>query len=89
MPELIRKKMNNTINCETKKAKFGFKKGMSKIKWVLLNTNFPFMETETSLVYIPLFIIFLVNDKGVTNPLGSTLTKFGLLLGFKSTVFPF
>ena len=49
--ELIRKKMKNTINCETKKAKVGFKKGMSKIKWVLLNTNFPFMETETSLVY--------------------------------------
>ena len=50
-PELIRKKMKNIINCETKKAKFVFKKGMSKIKWVLLNTNFPFMETETSLVY--------------------------------------
>ena len=51
LPELIRKKMKNTINCETKKAKFGFKKGMSKIKSALLNTNFPFMETETSLVY--------------------------------------
>ena len=38
-----------------------------------------------------LFIIFLViaNDKGVTNPLGSTLTKFGLLLWFKSYCIPF
>ena len=56
MPELIRKKMKNTINCETKKAKFGLKKGMSKIKWVLLFffsffSSFAFMETETSLVY--------------------------------------
>ena len=55
LPELIRKKMKNTINCEMKKAKFGFKKGMSKIEWVLLNTNFPFMETETSLLYGPKF----------------------------------
>ena len=51
LPEMIKKKMKNTINCETKKAKLGFKKGMSEIKSVLLNTNFPFMETETSLVH--------------------------------------
>ena len=53
LPELIRQKMKNTINCEMKETKFGLKKGcvMSKIKSVLLNTNFPFMETETSLVY--------------------------------------
>ena len=38
-----------------------------------------------------LFIIFLVNanDRGVTNPLGSSLTKFGSLLGFKSYCIPF
>ena len=38
-----------------------------------------------------LFIIFLVNasDRGVTNPLGSSLTKSGLLLGFKSYCIPF
>ena len=52
LPELIRKKMKNTINCETKKAKFGFKKGMSEIKWVLLNTDFPFMESMRFLLFM-------------------------------------
>ena len=38
-----------------------------------------------------LFILFLMiaSDKGMTNPLGSNLTKFGLLLLFKSYCIPF
>ena len=61
------------FDCETKKAKFGFKKGMSKIKSVLLNTHFQFMESMRLLLFMRpsfkheftythlLFIIFLVN----------------------------
>ena len=81
LPDVIRKKMKKTIkdqiskqafDYETKKGKFGFEKGLSKIKWVLLNTHFPFMRLvllfmgssfkhEFTYTHF-LFIIFLVNS---------------------------
>ena len=63
------------FDCETKKAKFGSKKKMSKILWVLLlHTHFSFMESMRLLLFMGpsfkheftythfLFIIFLVNS---------------------------
>ena len=65
---------NWAFDYEANKARFGFKKGMFKIKWVLLNTHFPFMESMRLLLFMGpsfkheltythlLFIIFLVNS---------------------------